>query len=94
MCKSLSLTQDSSVSKLSGELVKLLGAKFDMDYETWTSRMHTSDREYFAAPLNERGACSTLFDSRSQFKSLRPAVFLPFPPILRGFLSNIAQYTT
>ena len=44
-----------SVKKLSGELVKLLGAKFDMVYETWTSRLYASDREYFAAPLSEQG---------------------------------------
>ena len=33
----------------------LIGAKFDMDYETWLCRLHACDREYFAGPLNERG---------------------------------------
>ncbi|KAL8904013.1 MAG: hypothetical protein Q9207_003560 [Kuettlingeria erythrocarpa] len=44
-----------SVNRLSGELLKILGAKFDMDYETWTSRILPSDREYFATSLNQRG---------------------------------------
>ena len=45
----------SSVNKLSGQLVQLLGAKYDMDAETWTSRLFSSDREYFVAPLPEKG---------------------------------------
>lgn len=51
----LLIIRGRSVNKLSGDLVKLLGAKFDMDYETWTSRLYPSDREYFAGPLDERG---------------------------------------
>ena len=39
----------------------LLGAKYDMDYETWTSRLFSSDREYFASPLSERGETDFFF---------------------------------
>lgn len=44
-----------SVDKLSGGLVMLLGAKFEIDYDTLTSPLYSSDREYFASPLSERG---------------------------------------
>jgi hypothetical protein len=43
------------VSKLSIDLLKLLGAKYSLDYDLWAYRLRPGDREYFATPLNERG---------------------------------------
>ncbi|KAL0262803.1 hypothetical protein SLS55_001777 [Diplodia seriata] len=34
-----------NITKLSGPLIQLLGSKYDMDYELWTSRFQSSDRE-------------------------------------------------
>ncbi|KAK5159436.1 hypothetical protein LTS14_002578 [Recurvomyces mirabilis] len=45
-----------SVTQLSGPLIRLLGSKYEMDYELWTSQFQSSDREWFAGPLIERGA--------------------------------------
>jgi hypothetical protein len=50
-----SLLRAVSINRLTGDLARLIGAKYDMDYEIWTSRVHSSDREYFMAPLNEKG---------------------------------------
>ncbi|TAQ87788.1 hypothetical protein B7494_g3869 [Chlorociboria aeruginascens] len=44
-----------TVHHLTRPLIRLLGARFEMDYELWTARFQPSDREYFAGPLNEQG---------------------------------------
>jgi hypothetical protein len=44
-----------TVHHLTRDLIRLLGARFEMDYEMWTARFQPSDREYFAAPLDEKG---------------------------------------
>ncbi|KFY92521.1 hypothetical protein V500_04163 [Pseudogymnoascus sp. VKM F-4518 (FW-2643)] len=44
-----------TVRSLTRSLIRLLGARFEMDYELWTARFQSSDREYFAGPLNEQG---------------------------------------
>lgn len=40
---------------MSGSLIKLMGSKYEMDYELWTSHFQSSDREWFACPLVDRG---------------------------------------
>jgi hypothetical protein len=40
---------------MSTSTIQLLGSKLGMDYELWTSRLQSSDREWFAGPLVERG---------------------------------------
>ncbi|KAK2603562.1 hypothetical protein QQS21_004242 [Conoideocrella luteorostrata] len=47
---------DRSISALSGPLLRLLGHAYDMDYELWTSRFQSSDREWFAGPIMDRGS--------------------------------------
>lgn len=92
--KSYFLNCERSISKLSGELVKLIGAKYDMDYETWTSRIHTSDREYFAGPLNERGLCSRFVQQGSAYLHLRRSVLFSFPSIMCRLLPTVSKYAT
>ncbi|KAK0724025.1 hypothetical protein B0T21DRAFT_48532 [Apiosordaria backusii] len=45
-----------TVTKLSGPLLRFFGTRYEMDYELWTCRFKTSDREWFAGPLLHRGA--------------------------------------
>lgn len=61
-----------SVNKLSGELVKILGAKFDIDYETWTSRVHPSDRVLCHSAESTRYGLHVCVVSEVLKKSFRP----------------------
>jgi hypothetical protein len=38
--------------------LQFLGSKYHMDYELWTCRFKTSDREWFAGPLLQGGKYS------------------------------------
>ncbi|KAL1585693.1 hypothetical protein WHR41_05974 [Cladosporium halotolerans] len=45
-----------SIARMSGPLMRLLGSKYEMDYELWTAHFQLSDREWFACPLVDQGA--------------------------------------